>query len=37
VVFVLCAGSMLALGWLVLLPGLFTSVIQDRTGFPAQI
>ena len=28
---------MLALGWLVLLPGLFTSVIQDRTGFPAQI
>lgn len=28
---------MLALGWLVLLPGLFTSVIQDRTEFPAQI
>ncbi len=37
VVFVLCAGGMLALGWLVLLPGLFTSVIQDRTGFPAKI
>ncbi len=37
VVFVLCAGGMLALGWLVLLPGLFISVIQDRTGFPAKI
>ena len=28
---------MLTLGWMVLLPGLFTSVIQDRTGFPAKI
>ena len=37
VVFLLCAGAMLTLGWMVLLPGLFTSVIQDRTGFPAKI
>ena len=37
VVFLLCAGAMLMLGWMVLLPGLFTSVIQDRTGFPAKI
>ena len=28
---------MLTLGWMVLLPGLFTSVIQDRTGFPVKI
>ena len=37
VVFLLCSGGMIALGWMVLLPGLFTSVIQNRTGFPAKI
>jgi hypothetical protein len=37
VVFLLCAGAMLSLGWIMLLPGLFTSVIQNRTGFPAKI
>jgi hypothetical protein len=37
VVFLLCAGAMLTLGWMVLLPGLFTSVIHDRTGFPTKI
>lgn len=28
---------MLALGWMLLLPGLFTSVIENRTGFPARV
>ena len=37
VVFLLCAGGMLVLGWILLLPGLLTRVIQDRTGFPAKI
>ena len=37
VVFLLCSGAMLTLGWMVLLPGLFTTVIQNRTGFPAKI
>ena len=27
VVFLLCAGALLALGWIVLLPGLFTRVL----------
>lgn len=37
VVFLVCASVVVAVGWLVLLPGLFTSVIQNRTGFPARI
>jgi hypothetical protein len=37
VVFLLCSGAMLTLCWMVLLPGLFMSVIQERTGFPAKI
>jgi hypothetical protein len=35
--FLLCFAAVVALGWLVLLPGLFTSVVQQRTGFPAKI
>lgn len=37
VVFLVCAFAMLAMGWMLLLPGLFTSVIQNRTGFPARV
>lgn len=36
-VFLVCAFAMLALGWMILLPGLFTSVIENRTGFPARV
>lgn len=36
-VFLLCAFAMLSLGWMLLLPGLFTSVIEQRTGFPARV
>jgi len=35
--FLLCAFAMLALGWMLLLPGLFTSVIENRTGFPCRV
>ncbi len=35
--FLVCASAMLALGWMLLLPGLFTSVIENRTGFPARV
>jgi hypothetical protein len=35
--FLMCAFAMLALGWMLLLPGLFTSVIENRTGFPARV
>lgn len=35
--FLVCAFGMLALGWMLLLPGLFTSVIENRTGFPARV
>lgn len=37
VVFLLCAFAMLSLGWMILLPGLFTSVVEQRTGFPARV
>lgn len=33
----MCAFAMVAFGWMLLLPGLFTSVIQNRTGFPAHV
>ena len=36
-VFLVCAFAMLSLGWMVLLPGLFTSVIENRTGFPVRV
>lgn len=36
-VFLLCSCGMLALCWMMLLPGLFTSVIENRTGFPARV
>jgi hypothetical protein len=36
-VFLLCACAILSLGWMLLLPGLFTSVIEQRTGFPARV
>jgi hypothetical protein len=32
-----CVFAMLAFGWMLLLPGLFTSVIENRTGFPARV
>jgi hypothetical protein len=35
--FLVCAFAMLAMGWMLLLPGLFTSVIENRTGFPARV
>ncbi|HEY8991080.1 MAG TPA: hypothetical protein VIM46_03820 [Luteolibacter sp.] len=35
--FLMCAFAMVAFGWMLLLPGLFTSVIQNRTGFPARV
>jgi len=35
--FLVCAFAMLGLGWMLLLPGLFTSVIENRTGFPARV
>lgn len=35
--FLVCAFAMLALGWMLLLPGLFTSVIENRTGFSAKV
>ncbi|MFA6961046.1 MAG: hypothetical protein WC205_09865 [Opitutaceae bacterium] len=35
--FLMCAFAMLGLGWMLLLPGLFTSVIENRTGFPAHV
>ncbi len=35
--FLVCAFAMVALGWMLLLPGLFTSVIENRTGFPAKV
>lgn len=35
--FLVCAFAMLALGWTLMLPGLFTSVIENRTGFPARV
>lgn len=35
--FLVCAFAMLAFGWMLLLPGLFTSVIENRTGFPARV
>src|SRR4051812_27972802 len=35
--FLVCAFAMLATGWMLLLPGLFTSVIENRTGFPAHV
>jgi hypothetical protein len=37
VIFLLCLFSTLALGWMVFLPGLFTSVIQNRTGCQARV
>jgi hypothetical protein len=37
VMFLVCAFAMLAFGWMLLLPGLFTSVIENRTGFPARV
>ncbi len=37
VMFLLCLFSTLALGWMVFLPGLFTSVIQNRTGCQARV
>lgn len=36
-IFLVCAFAMLALGWILLLPGLFTSVIENRTGFSAKV
>jgi hypothetical protein len=36
-VFLLCTCAILSLGWMLLLPGLFTSVIEQRTGFPARV
>lgn len=35
--FLVCAFSMAVFGWMLLLPGLFTSVIENRTGFPARV
>ncbi|HEY9247943.1 MAG TPA: hypothetical protein VIO38_02380 [Rariglobus sp.] len=35
--FLVCSFAMLGLGWMLLLPGLFTSVIENRTGFPARV
>jgi hypothetical protein len=35
--FLICVVGMVALGWMLLLPGLFTSVIEKRTGFPARV
>jgi hypothetical protein len=35
--FLACAFAMLGLGWMLLLPGLFTSVIENRTGFAASV
>jgi uncharacterized protein involved in outer membrane biogenesis len=35
--FLVCAFAMAAFGWMLLLPGLFTSVIENRTGFPASV
>jgi hypothetical protein len=35
--FLVCASATLALGWMLMLPGLFTSVIENRTGFPARV
>ena len=37
VMFLVCAFAMVALGWMLMLPGLITSVIEDRTGFPARV
>lgn len=37
VLFLVCAFAMAAFGWMLLLPGLFTSVIENRTGFPASV
>lgn len=37
VLFLVCAFAMLAFGWMLLLPGLFTSVIENRTGFSASV
>jgi hypothetical protein len=37
VMFLVCACAMTAFGWMLLLPGLFTSVIENRTGFPATV
>lgn len=37
VMFLVCAFAMAAFGWMLLLPGLFTSVIENRTGFPATV
>ncbi len=37
VMFLVCAFSTLALGWMLMLPGLFTSVIENRTGFAARV
>ncbi len=37
VIFLVCAFAMLGLGWMLLLPGLFTSVIENRTGFSAKV
>lgn len=35
--FLVCTFAVLAMGWMLLLPGLFTSVIENRTGFPARV
>lgn len=35
--FIVGAFLMLAVGWILLLPGLFTSVIESRTGFSAKV
>ncbi|CAM2928022.1 hypothetical protein [Rariglobus hedericola] len=35
--FLVCAFAMLGMGWMLLLPGLFTSVIENRTGFAARV
>ena len=32
-----CVAAMLALGWMLLLPGLLTSVLEKRTGFIARV
>jgi hypothetical protein len=36
-IFLVCAFAVGAMGWMLLLPGLFTSVIENRTGFPARV
>lgn len=37
IMFLVCVFAALAMGWMLLLPGLFTSVIENRTGFPARV